>query len=105
MRAVVISCVVYGFQYGLGVRGLWVSMFDVFWFLFGVVFLGGGYHKYYFDDQATVYSIHKLRSYILLVRQNKISFIFQIAEPYNKFTLEQFMKAKGRAEVYLLFFF
>ena len=27
---------------GLGVRGLWVSMFDVFWVLFGVVVLGGG---------------------------------------------------------------
>jgi len=31
---VIIGCVVYGFQYGLCVRGLWVSMFDVFWFLF-----------------------------------------------------------------------
>ena len=26
---------------GLGVRGLWVSMFDVFWVLFGVVLDGG----------------------------------------------------------------
>ena len=43
LRAVVISCVVYGFQYGLGVRGLWVSMFDVFWFHFRVVVLGGGF--------------------------------------------------------------
>jgi len=25
------------------VRGLWVSMFDVFWVLFGVVVLGGGF--------------------------------------------------------------
>ena len=38
----IIGCVVYGFQYGLGVRGLWVSMFDVFWVPFGVV-LGGGF--------------------------------------------------------------
>ena len=33
---------------GLGVRGLWVSMFDVFWILFGVVlgagFLASGFH-------------------------------------------------------------
>ena len=43
MGAVIIGCVVYGFQYGLGVRGLWVSMFDVFWVLFGVVVLGGGF--------------------------------------------------------------
>jgi len=42
LGAVIIGRVVYGFQYGLGVRGLWVSMFDVFWFLFGVV-LGGGF--------------------------------------------------------------
>ena len=42
MEAVIIGCVVCGFQYGLGVLGLWVSMFDVFWFLFGVVVLGGG---------------------------------------------------------------
>ena len=34
----IIGCVVYGFQYGL-----WVSMFDVFWVLFGVVVLGGGF--------------------------------------------------------------
>ena len=34
LGAVIIGCVVYGFQYGLGVRGLWVSMFDVFWVLF-----------------------------------------------------------------------
>jgi len=27
----------------LGVRGLWVSMFDVFWVLFGVVVYGGGF--------------------------------------------------------------
>jgi len=31
------------YSIGLGVHGLWVSMFDVFWVLFGVVFLGGGY--------------------------------------------------------------
>ena len=43
MGAVIIGCVVYGFQHGLGVRGLWVSMFDVFWVLFGVVVLGGGF--------------------------------------------------------------
>jgi len=30
------------FSIGLGVRGLWVSMFDVFWVLFGAV-LGGGF--------------------------------------------------------------
>jgi len=41
LGAVIIGCVVYGFQYGLGVRGLWVSIFDVFWVLFGVVVLGG----------------------------------------------------------------
>ena len=28
---------------GLGVRGSWVSMFDVFWVLFGVLVLGGGF--------------------------------------------------------------
>jgi len=38
-----VGCVVCGFQYGLGMRGLWVSMFDVFWVLFGVVVLGGGF--------------------------------------------------------------
>jgi len=38
---VIIGCVVYGFQYGLGVRGLWVSLFDVFWVLFGVLFSMG----------------------------------------------------------------
>ena len=35
LGAVIIGCVVCGFQNGLGVRGLWVSMFDVFWVLFG----------------------------------------------------------------------
>jgi len=39
--AVMIGCVVYGFQYGLGVRGLWVSMFDIFWVLFGLLFSVG----------------------------------------------------------------
>ena len=29
------------YSIGLGVRGLWVSMFDIFWVLFGVVVLGG----------------------------------------------------------------
>ena len=43
MGAVIIVCVVYDFQYALEVRGLWVSMFDVFWVLFGVVVLGGGF--------------------------------------------------------------
>ena len=43
MGAVIIGCVVYGIQLGWGVRGLWVSMFDVFWVLFGVVVLGGGF--------------------------------------------------------------
>jgi len=38
LGAVIILCVVYG----LGVRGLWVSMFDVFWVLFGVVVVLGG---------------------------------------------------------------
>jgi len=28
---------------GLGVRGLWVSVFDVLWVVFGVVVLGGGF--------------------------------------------------------------
>ena len=37
----IIGCVVCGFQYGLGVHGLWVSMFDVFWVLFRVVLSGG----------------------------------------------------------------
>jgi len=40
---VIIGCVVYGIHLGLRVCGLWVSMFDVFWVLFGVVFLGGGF--------------------------------------------------------------
>jgi len=31
------------YSIGLGVRGLWVSIFDVFWVLFGVVVLGGGF--------------------------------------------------------------
>ena len=31
------------YSIGLGVRGLWVSMFDVFWVLFGGVVLGGGF--------------------------------------------------------------
>ena len=31
------------YSIGLGVRGLWVSVFDVFWVLFGVVVLGGGF--------------------------------------------------------------
>jgi len=30
LGTVIIGCVVYGFPYGLGKRGLWVSMFDVF---------------------------------------------------------------------------
>jgi len=30
------------YSIGLGVGVLWVSMFDVFWVLFGVVVLGGG---------------------------------------------------------------
>ena len=38
LGAVIICCVVYG----LGVRGLWGSMYDVFWVLFWVVVLGGG---------------------------------------------------------------
>ena len=29
------------YSIGLGVRGLWVSTFDVFWVLLGVVVLGG----------------------------------------------------------------
>ena len=37
----IIGCVVYGFQYGLGVRGLCVSMFDVFWILFELLFSVG----------------------------------------------------------------
>ena len=41
LEAVIIGCVVYGFQYGLGVRGLWVSMFDVFWVLFKLLFSVG----------------------------------------------------------------
>ena len=41
LGAVIIGCVVYGFQYGLGVRGLWVSMFNVFWVLFGSLFSVG----------------------------------------------------------------
>jgi len=40
---VIIGCVIYGIQLGLGVRGLWVSIFDVFWVLFGVVVLSGGF--------------------------------------------------------------
>jgi len=28
---------------GSALRGLWVSMFEVFWVLFGVVVLGGGF--------------------------------------------------------------
>ena len=36
-----LCCVWY--SVGLGVRGLWVSMFDVFWVPFGVVVLGGGF--------------------------------------------------------------
>jgi len=28
------------YSIGLGVRGLWISMFDVFWVPFGVVVLG-----------------------------------------------------------------
>jgi len=43
LGAVIIGCVVYGFQYGLGVHDLWVSMFDIFWVLFEVVVLGGGF--------------------------------------------------------------
>ena len=43
LGAVIIGRVVYGFQYGLGVSGLWVSMYDVFWVLFGVVVLDGGF--------------------------------------------------------------
>ena len=31
------------YSVGLGVCGLWVRMFDGFWFLFGVVVLGGGF--------------------------------------------------------------
>jgi len=31
------------YSVGLGVRGLWVSVFDVLWVLFGVVVLGGGF--------------------------------------------------------------
>ena len=30
------------YSIGLGVRGLWVSVFGVFWVLFGVVVHGGG---------------------------------------------------------------
>jgi len=41
LEAVIIGRVVYGFQYGLGVRGLWVSIFDVFWVLFGLLFSVG----------------------------------------------------------------
>ena len=37
LGAVIIGCVVYG----LSVRGLWGSMYDVFWVLFLVVVLGG----------------------------------------------------------------
>ena len=33
LGAVIMGVVVYG----LGVRGLWVSVFDVFWVVFGVV--------------------------------------------------------------------
>jgi len=43
LGAVIIGRLVYVFQYGLEVRCLWVSMFDVFWVLFGVVVLGGGF--------------------------------------------------------------
>jgi len=39
LGAVIIGCVVYG----LGVRGLWGSVFEVFWVLFRVVVLGGGF--------------------------------------------------------------
>jgi len=31
------------FSTWVGVRGLWVGMFDVFWVLFGVVVLGGDF--------------------------------------------------------------
>jgi len=31
------------YSIGFGVRGLWVSMFDAFWVLFGFVVLGGGF--------------------------------------------------------------
>jgi len=37
--AVIMGCVVWG----LGGGGLWVSMFDVLWVVFGVVVLGGGF--------------------------------------------------------------
>jgi len=38
---VIIGCVVYGFQCGLGVRCLCVRIFDVFWILFGLLFSVG----------------------------------------------------------------
>ena len=31
------------YSIGLVVRGLWISIFDLFWVLFGVVVLGGGF--------------------------------------------------------------
>jgi len=42
LEAVIIGCVAYGIQFGLGCVVCGVSMFDVFWVLFGVV-LGGGF--------------------------------------------------------------
>jgi len=41
LGAGVIGWVVFGFKYGLGVRGLWVSMLDVFWVIFGLLFSVG----------------------------------------------------------------
>ena len=40
LGAVIMGCVVYGIQLGWGA---WFSIFDVFWVLFGVVVLSGGF--------------------------------------------------------------
>ena len=51
--------------------------------------------KYYFDGQATVYSIHKLESYILLLRKKIKSRVYsKLQNPYKKFALEQVMMTK-----------
>ena len=44
----------------VGVRGLWVSMFDVFWILFGVVVL---------DDEISA-SPRNIGIYMILFEQN-----------------------------------
>ena len=66
LGAVIIGCVVYGFQYGLGVRGLWVSMFEVFWVLFGVVVLGGG-----FWPQVSIVCVCVRAWHLVLIQEEK----------------------------------